>query len=992
VLPFEIGLTQRTIPFQIPDKVRNEEGLKRDAIMKAERWRQIEELYHRAQVWEGDKCEALLKAACDGDEELCREVESLLARDVDSQGPMDQPAWAVAGDLLDSKSQVPLDEGSLVGPYKITGILGSGGMGRVYRAHDLRLGRFVALKTSRARFTERFEQEARAIAALNHPNICTLYDVGPNYLVMEMVEGATFGDRIKKGPLPPREALNIARQIADALEAAHDVGIIHRDLKPANIKIKPDGSVKVLDFGLAKVNSAIATAEGAAAISAAGTDVGTILGTAAYMSPEQARGEVVDKRTDIWAFGAVLYEMLTGKRLFKGNSLTDVLAGVLKEEPDLSEVPLRFRKLIQSCLEKDPRKRLRDIGDALRLLPDDDAEKTADTPRFQWMWPAIASVSVLALVAGLFVNFRTKPAGTPDSVSFQIIPPGISRYLALSLSPNGRKLAFSGTGFDGVNRLWVRDLDAVAARSIPEAEGIAGAAIWSPDARYIAFASRGKLWKSDASGGPAQTLCDWPGDGGFLTGAWSSTGVILFSRVNGGLQKVSSSGGLCTDVTSMGRQPSFLPDGRHFLYLQSAAYMEAGPVYIGSLDSTPAGQPSQAILAVSKAAEFVPSAESSLGYLAFTQMIGPSVSRGGSLMTQPFDVQQMKLSGEPSVLPVSVVGGFGSGAPAMLFSFSPNGTIAYSTNGTGMYQNVWYDRAGKVIGTAGDAGDIGDVALSPDETQVAYHSRDGMDDLWLFDFSRRISTRFTLGANRDHQAVWSPDGRHIIWGSQQGPKQSLYVKASNGTGNDVLLTNGEANSYNTPDDWSPDGRFLIYSAGSLPSGQAVGGVGRKLWVLPVQPDGTAEGEAPVYIDNRLGLGHARFSPNGRWVAYTIGTPGAENVYVSPFPSTGEREDRLAVSNGLGYQPLWRRDGKELFYLSPDGKVMSVDVNTTSPTFQPGTPKPLFSIRIAGGPQAGPTHRWNVSRDGQRFLVTTVLDVMQSPPISVVTNWESALKR
>jgi serine/threonine protein kinase/Tol biopolymer transport system component len=955
------------------------------------RWEQIEQLFQAAREQPPQEREQFLKRNCADDDLRC-EVESLLARAAESQGPIDEPAWAVAGDLLDSQSQISLEEGSQIGPYKITGILGSGGMGRVYRALDPRLGRYVAIKTSRARFTERFEQEARAIAALNHPNICTLYDVGPNYLVMELVGGATLADRIKKGPLRPRDALNIARQIAGALEAAHDAGIVHRDLKPGNITIRPDGTVKVLDFGLAKVNSAIATPEGAASIKAAGTDVGTILGTAAYMSPEQARGEAVDKRTDIWAFGVVLYEMLTGKRLFKGNSLTDVLAGVLKEDPDLSEVPPRFRRLLQSCLEKDPKKRLRDIGDALRLIPDDDQERTAQRP-FRWIWPAIASVPMLALIAGLFVYFREKPATTPDSVSFQIIPPGISRYSALSLSPNGRKLAFSGTGFDGVNRLWVRDFDSMTARSIPEADGIAGAAIWSPDAKYLAFASGGKLWKSDASGGPPQTLCDWAGDGGFLTGAWSSDGVILFSRVTGGLQKVSSSGGSCTDVTATGSRPSFLPDGRHFVYILSVGRETSGGVYIGSLDSTPAEQRSQSILAATIAAGFVPSADRSHGYLAFTQMTGPSVSRGGGLITQPFDIPRMRLAGEPAALPVSVVGGFGSGGSAMLFSFSANGTIAYSTNGTGMYQNVWYDRAGKVVGTAGDAGDIGDVVLSPDETQAAYHSREGMDDLWLFDLARRISTRFTLGPHRDHQAVWSPDGRHIIWGVQQGELQSLYIKASNGVGSDVLLTNGEERSFNVPDDWSPDGHFLIYSAGSLTSGAATNtGVGRKLWLLPLRPNRTTADPPRVYIENPLGLGHAKFSPDGRWVAYTIGTPGAENVYVSPFPLAEGREDRWAVSSGGGHQPLWRHDGKEIFYLSSDSKVMSVDVNTTSATFQAATPKPLFTVRIAGGPSAAPTHRWDVSHDGQRFLVTTALDVMQSPPINVMTNWESALKR
>jgi serine/threonine protein kinase/Tol biopolymer transport system component len=956
------------------------------------RWQQIEELFHAAREQAPEQRASFLERRCGSDDELRREIEELLAKDSESEGLVDRPAWDGAGDLLQSSLDQPLAAGVDLGPYRIVNVLGIGGMGRVYRAQDLRLGRSVAIKVSRNRFTERFEREARAIAALNHPNICTLYDVGPNYLVMELVEGPTLADRIKKGPIPLQQALELARQIADALEAAHDAGIVHRDLKPGNIKIRPDGTVRVLDFGLAKINSRpLATADGSPSINIAASDAGMILGTAAYMAPEQAKGEPVDKRADIWSFGAVLYEMVTGKRLFTGNSLTEILASVLKEAPDLNPAPPAVRRLISSCLEKDPRKRLRDIGDALRLLPDNTQESAVVVGRrFRWL-PFAVLLSALTIAAAALFYVRQGTAHPPASITFQIIPQGISRYEALALSPNGDKLAFSGIGFDGVARLWVREFDSLTARSIPEAEGIAGFPIWSPDGRYLAFASGGKLKKIDASGGTPFTLCDWPGEGGLLTGDWGQNDVIIFSRAGGGIQKVSASGGACSDVTTSGRYPNFLTDARHFVYFQDTGKKGA---YVGALDFTPAAQPAEPILGHPSRAGFVASATPSRGYLVYAQT-GGSSAVAGTLMAHPFDPQRMKVSGEPLFVRVSGEGSFGNATPSMMFAFSANGTIAYSTGGTGRYQNVWYDRTGKVVGTGGDPGDIGDVALSPDASQAAYHNREGTDDIWLFDFARRISTRLTTGPNRDHQAVWSSDGRRIIWGISHGEgKQSLYVKASNGAGEERLVTSGEPDSFNVPDDWSPDGRFLLYASGPLPSGAVdrSNGIGHVVWALPLQADGTAAGPPQPYLNNALGVGHARFSPNGRFVAYTLGSGDSQNVYVSPFPAPQGREERWAVSSGGGFQPLWRHDGKELFYLSVDGKVMAVDVNTTSENFQSGTPKSLFTSRIAGGPSVAPTHRWDVSPDGQRFLIVTVLDVTQSPAINIMTNWESALKR
>jgi Tol biopolymer transport system component/tRNA A-37 threonylcarbamoyl transferase component Bud32 len=960
-----------------------------------DRWQRIEELFEEAQAWDPASRDERLAAACGDDAGLRREVEELLAQHDQSGQLLDRPVW----------SEDVLEPGMTLGSYQIESKLGAGGMGEVWKARDRRLNRPVAIKVSRAQFSARVEREARAVAALNHPNIAALYDIasapaGFTYLVLEYVDGPTLADRLARGRVPLDEALAIARQLADALEAAHERGIIHRDLKPANIKLRPDGTIKVLDFGLAK---ALDWSD-AAASSPDVSGNGTITGTAAYMAPEQARGEAVDKRADIWAFGTVMYEMLTGERPFSGNSIPEVLASVLKEQPDFTKVPPQTRRLVVSCLEKDPRKRLRDIGDALRLLLDDERPAAAPAPApagaSQRPWLIGAAAAIVVLVgAPLAVYVRTRPvAPSADSISFQVIPPGISRYIALALSPDGKKLAFSAAGFDGITRLWVRDFDSIDARAIPEADGLQGAPLWSPDGKKIAFASKGKLKTLDANGGTPLTLCDWPGDGGELTGTWGANDVIVFARATGGLQRVAAAGGLCADLTKTGRRPSILPDGKHFVYFSDGANGEVAGVYAGSLDAAPTAQPTQPILNLVYAGKsatvlgVVQSTDRSRTYLLTTEKGSSAHGNGeGGLVAQILDTDQIKVSGEPIAVPMNIVGGFGNGAAGLMFSFSSTGTMAYTTNGTGRYQNVWYDRTGKVIGTAGDPGDVGDVAISPDETQTAFHSREGQDDMWIFDFARRVTTRLTVSPNRDHQAVWAPDGRHIVWGMQVMDSQALYAKASNGSGEERLILEGDRGSFNVPDDWSPDGRFILYADGVLPSGPAFNfGIGRRLRLLPVQLDGTPTGSPQTYLQSLAGVGHARFSPNGRWVAYTGGNGEPQTVYVSPFPAQGD--ERLEVSNGGGYQPLWRHDGKELFYVSRDGKIMAVDVDTTSAAFHSGTPKPLFSVQIAGGPAAAPTHRWDVSRDGQRFLVTTVLDVTQSPPINVVTNWESSLKR
>ena len=544
-----------------------------------------------------------------------------------------------------------LGAGDKLGPYEISAPIGAGGMGEVFRARDTRLGRDVAIKVSNARFSERFEREARAVAALNHPNICTLYDVGPNYLVMELVEGPTLGERIKQGAIPLEESLRIARQVAEALGAAHDKGIVHRDLKPGNVKIKPDGTVKVLDFGLAKVAPASAGEPDAAnspTLTMNATQAGVILGTAGYMSPEQARGKTVDKRADIWAFGVVLYEMLTGRHLFKGEDVGEILAAVIKEEPNLEQVPVSVRRLLRMCLQKDPKKRLHDIADAWLLLEDVGAGHVPPE-RFGYgrplPWVAAAVLGVAALALG-FVHFREKPPAAAP-VRFQIpMPEKVNLGAgAFTLSPDGRLLVYSAIGSDNARRLFVRALDSLEARPLPGTEG-AGLypPFWSPDSKFVGFSVGNKYMKVDVSGGPPQTLCELPGTLG--GSAWSGNGVILVGANPGGLWQVPEAGGVPTPVTAVdtARQeqyharPFFLPDGRHFLYLRLSPNPDYSGIYVGSLDVKPQDQDRKRLLPGRLGVLYASSSDPANGHVLFL--------REATLMAQSFDARKLALTGQ----------------------------------------------------------------------------------------------------------------------------------------------------------------------------------------------------------------------------------------------------------------------------------------------------------------------------------------------------------
>ncbi len=873
---------------------------------------------------------------------------------------------------------MPLATGDRLGPYELLEPIGAGGMGEVYKARDTRLDRIVAIKSSNERFTERFEREARAVAALNHPNICTLYDVGPNYLVMEYIEGES-----PKGPMPIDEALRIARQIADALEAAHERGITHRDLKPGNIKIKPDGTVKVLDFGLAKLAVAPGSStEHSPTLTVGVTQAGMILGTASYMAPEQARGKDTDKRADIFAFGVVLHELITGKRLFGGEDVSEILAKVIRDEPDLSDVPPRVRRLLAECLQKDPRKRLRDIGDVWRLLGEVPAAGAASaqepgTPyagsqKSKWLWPAVAALLLVSTAVLGFVHFRETPAPlTP--MRFEMFPPPKTTLNTFTISPDGRTLVFNARGNDGRSTLWARAMDSLQARQLPGTQGANLDVAWSPDSQFIAFLAEGNVKKIDIAGGTPQTLASYNQPSTGIS--WSRQDVILYSG-GGVLYRVPASGGDASAVTALDTQhgeqgqgrPFFLPDGKHFLYYRLAANTDNTGIYIGSLDAKPAAQEQKRFLASPAGAVYVSSIAAGGGYLLFL--------RGEALMAQPFDTGRMELTGRA----VQVADQVSVNLFNALFSVSGSGVLGYAVTGGNTRQLTWFDREGKVLGRVGEAAARDEMSLSPDGTRVAEGRVDekGTWVVWLLDLARGASTRLTFDGAGAGDGTWSPDGSQIAYAPGGGQSTDLYRKPANGAGQAELLFHSD--EIKSPMDWSRDGRFLLF-------GQRGKDTGGDLWVLPMEGD-----HKPIpYLVTPFNEGQAQFSPDGHWVVYTSNETGTKEVYLAPFPMSSG--GKWPVSNGGGSQPRWGRDGKELFYFTPDSTLMAVGV-TTGSSVQLGVGKPLFRATVLGGTGGGPGSAWrySVSPDGQRFLINTALEEATATPVTIVLNWQTALKK
>jgi Tol biopolymer transport system component len=916
-----------------------------------------------------------------------------------------------------------LSTGTKLGSYEITGAIGAGGMGEVYRARDAKLGRDVALKVLPEAFARdaermaRFQREAKVLASLNHPNIASIYgleDSGVTHaLVMELVEGLTLADRIKSGPIPISEALPIAKQICDALEYAHERGVVHRDLKPANVKVTNDDAVKVLDFGLAKAiegDAASMDITTSPTMSRMATEAGVLLGTAAYMSPEQAKGRPVDRRADIWAFGCVLYEMLTGKMAFSGETVTDTLAAVIMKDPDWSQLPaatpVRVRVLLQRCLQKDPKQRLRDIGDArisldeiLAGAPDASLAGAAGISAPPWRrglpW-AMFAASLSTAVALAFVHFREKPPAPTEPVRFEIPVPektALARQGVFAVSPDGRQLAFFAAGSDGVQRLWVRPLDSVEARPLPSSESSSTTAFfWSPDSQYIAFDAGETLKKINISTGEAETLCDLPNDA--IGGSWNRDGVIIFGQNPGGLMRVSANGGSASPLTNPNPSrketyddfPTFLPDGRHFIYLRHSNESENSGVYIGSLDAKLEEQDSKRLLATQFGAGYVPSTDAGPSQLLFI--------RDGTLMAQPFDANRLELVGEP----VLVVERVGFWRTAGYFSASANGVLVYRTGGSRVSLS-WFDRDGEVLGTVGEA--VGQyttaLSLSPDGMRAAATRADPSDGgtaLWLLDLSRGTSARFTFGpAHWAQVGIWSPDGNRIIFASDPDDVtgdftkgMDLYQRPANGANDQELLLKASESAWRIewPTSWSRDGRFLLYTAWNPSDPKSRGG----LWVLRLAGD-----KKPFqFLGSEFDSDDGQFSPDGNWVAYRSNESGRQEIYVRPFSpdvtaAASDTGGKWLISTEGGRGPRWRGDGKELYYIAPDWKLMAVEI-ATKPVFRAGVPKVLFQTPLSA---AQSVFAWDVTPDGKRFLFPTPAE-QTTVPFTVVLNWQAGLKK
>jgi serine/threonine protein kinase len=857
-----------------------------------------------------------------------------------------------------------LSIGDKLGPYEILGPVGKGGMGEVYRAHDSRLNRDVAIKVSNAQFTERFTREARAIAALNHTNICHLYDVGPDHLVMEYVEGQDL-----RGPLDLEEALPIIDQLIDGIEAAHEKNIIHRDLKPANIKITPEGVVKILDFGLAKAMepppSSDSKPENSPTMTIGSTVAGTILGTAAYMAPEQAKGKAADKRSDIWSFGVILYEMLTGKRLFEGDSAVEILGGILNKEPDISAAPPRIQKLLHWCLEKDRKLRLASISDARRLLSefDESGSATHAAPprsRFAWVAWGVAALAIAAAGALAFVHFRETPP-QPSNVRFQVQPPDKGEFGSPALSPDGRLLAFTSNG-----QLWIRSFDSLESHALPGTEG-AYAPFWSPDGEKVGFFADGNLKKVAAAGGPAQILAPAPQGVG---GTWNRKDVILFGpSVPSSLFRVPATGGMPVQVTKADGGdfhlfPTFLPDGEHYLYFVVGAKERSG-IVLGSLSGAAPVRlvPDGASMTLSE------------GHLLFV--------RGETLMAQPFDTTGLRMTGDAFPVVEHVSGSLGYGA----FSTSQTGTLAYVGGGrAGTVQLAWTDRNGKPLELFGPPGAYLHFRLAPDEKHITYDANagTGTTDIWVLDSVRGVPSRATFDPEDDNLPIWSPDGQNIVWPSHRGGSFDLYIKAANATGQEKLLVKmGTATGWAT--DWSRDGRYILYQRPGEKTGQ-------DLWIAPApnaKDDGKGESQARVYLNAQFDEQDGRFSPDGKWVAYRSNESGVSEIYVQSFPLSNTK---VPISTGGGSEPQWSQDGTELFYLRADRTLMAVPItHTPAEPVRAGLPTPLF--RVPPVLDEGIAARsYAVGKDGKRFLIANGDSARNAVPLTVALNWRAGVKK
>ena len=892
--------------------------------------------------------------------------------------------------------------GTKLGRYEIRAKIGEGGMGEVYRARDEQLNRDVAIKVLPATLSQnadrlrRFEQEAQAAGALNHPNILAVHDVGTHdgapYVVSELLEGESLKKRLDDGAIAQRKATDYALQVAHGLAAAHEKGIVHRDLKPDNLFITRDDRIKILDFGLAKLVEPVqeGVAQTEIATRKVQTDPGTVMGTVGYMSPEQVRGRHVDHRSDIFSFGAVLYEMLCGQRAFHGDSAVETLNAILKDEPTELTATNRniapaLERVVWHCLEKSPERRFQsatDVAFALESLSGSSGvsgqtltaiaalpARSRIVKHLPWIVAGVLFIALLAALPFAIAYFRRAPVPEPHTSRFFVFPPEKSIFAGGGqyISPDGLRLVFRATGADGKSLLWTRALDSLTAQPLPGTEE-GSAPFWSPDSRFIGFfVTGGKLKKIEVSGGPAQTLADIQSAAG---GTWNRDGVIVFARSYADrLYRVSAAGGAPTPVTTLDESrkesghlsPYFLPDGRHFLYFVRSAQRENTGIYVGALDS--------------KATKFLVNTDASPAYAppGFLFFL-----RERTLMAQPFDVSRLQVTGEP--FPIAEQVGFNPGIGRAFFSVSETGVLVFLSNISTNTQLAWFDRGGKQLAQVGTLAQQNYPRLSPDEKRLAVSRVDvqaGSADIWLIDLARNNTpSRFTFDPANDTFPIWSPDGSRIVFASNRDGIANLYQRLSSSAGNDEALF--KLSEPKIPNDWSPDGRFILYQALSAKTGP-------DLWVLPLFGD-----QKPTpFVQTEFNESQGRFSPDGRWVAYASNFSGTFEVYVQNFPSSG---GKWQISTNGGAQPQWRRDGKELFYLAPDRKLMAVEVNGAGATFVAGVPKPLFEAHVSAVFPGPPGSYYAVTGDGQRFLVNTLVVESAPGPFTGVMTWTADLKR
>jgi serine/threonine-protein kinase len=946
--------------------------------MTPERYQRVIELFQAASDWSPDARPALLAEACDGDDELRHKVEAMLAADAQSDGFLDQPADDLAAAAVSARETKSLI-GQKISHYEVISLLGAGGMGEVYRAKDARLNREVAIKFADESFSDRFEREARTISALNHPNICTLHDIGPNYLVMELVEGETLAELLKRGALPMEEALGIAKQIADALEAAHERGIIHRDLKPANIKIKPGGIVKVLDFGLAKTDQQMAPGS-----SPRTTRPGLILGTAAYMSPEQARGNPVDKRTDIWAFGVVLYEMLTGQRAFPGETTTDVLAAVVAKEPDWEQVPPKAGRLLRRCLEKDPTKRLRDISGVALLLEE---PQTGSLRHSRLGWVA-AVLAIIAMIAGAGWWRASRRVGRPlqslARLNVDLGPDAIIGQFSTSvISPDGARLVFPIKGSDGMQMLAIRLLAETKPSLLPGTED-GRDPFFSPDGKWVGFFADGKMKKISVLGGAPILLCDAPVSRG---ASWGEDGSIVWASQNViALSRVSAEGGASEPVTKVPggtvshRWPQVLPGGEAVLFTLSRSSLAFEDASIAAV-SLKTGE-IKILLHGGYFGRYLPTGDAT-GHLVYVHE--------GVLFGVRFDLGRLEILGTAVPLLEDLASDPNSGAGQFSFSGAPAGpgTFLYQTGkvSASSWPVWWLDNSGKTGPIIAKPGFYFGPRFSPDGQRLALTQIEGGKyEIVVYDFKREQMLQLAFNSNGQEISppTWSPDGKHIVFRFVSARGVSIGWIRADGTGETQRLL--DSSNFVTPSSFLPDGRRLVYTEFDPDSSS-------DLWTMALDlsdPDHPKPGKSELFLRTPSDERRPAFSPDGHWIAYQSDESRRYEVYVRPFPGPG---GKWQISNAGGQLPVWSRNERKLFFQNLDNSIMVTDYEVSNGSFAPGKPRGLSDLHlqhIQGAPN------YDLAPDGKRFAILPVRkppsEANESLHVTFLLNFYDELRR